>query len=124
MGVFHTLSAGKAGQFVPGRSGPTTRADALIVEGLDRVVALEATGAAIRARPMTVKVTPRIAVRRDRCCRDFRTMNTVYFGFTRVVSVCPRVVRRSEFLNSFVAQRFCHLEALTTNGMTKGIMTR
>jgi hypothetical protein len=93
MGVFHTLSAGKAGQFVPGRSGPTTRADALIVEGLDRVVALEATGAAIRARPMTVKVTPRIAVRRDRCCRCFRTMNTVYFGFApsrqRLSKSCP-----------------------------------
>jgi len=39
IGVFHTLSAGKAGQLVPGKVGPTTRSDALVEGGLVRVVA-------------------------------------------------------------------------------------
>jgi len=54
IGVFHTLFAGNAGQFVPGTSGPGTRADGLVGE-LVRLVALETIGAATKTSPLTMR---------------------------------------------------------------------
>jgi hypothetical protein len=41
IGVFQTLSAGKAGQFVPGNIGAAMRADVTVADGRDRIAALE-----------------------------------------------------------------------------------
>jgi hypothetical protein len=65
IGVFHTLFAGNAGQFVPGNVGPTTRALALLAE-LGRGVAPEIIGAALTISPITMSALAVIAVRRDR----------------------------------------------------------
>jgi hypothetical protein len=79
IGVFHTLSAGKAGQFVPGNVGPPTRADASVGGLTDLVVALETTGAtSIGTTTITARTT---AFRRDRPRCRLRVIQPVYFAF-------------------------------------------
>jgi hypothetical protein len=69
MGVFHTLSAGKAGQLVPGKVGPTVRASALVKRGVDRVVALDVKGKLTNARPVRMKEMAHNRIRRERSRR-------------------------------------------------------
>ena len=82
IGVFHTLSAGKAGQFVPGKTGATIRADAVEPEGRGRVLACDVTGAATRASPAITIDAPAIPTRRNRGPRTFLSIYPVYFEFT------------------------------------------
>jgi hypothetical protein len=81
IGVFHTLSAGKAGQLVPGNVGPTTRAEALVESGFDRVVALEIPCAATNTSPMTINEV-RNRVKRKCSRRRLSATQPVYFVLT------------------------------------------
>jgi hypothetical protein len=82
IGVFHTLFAGKAGQFVPGRMGATTRAEDLVDTRLERVVAFEVTGAATNTKPALAKAAPMMSTRRERPRSRPRAIKKVYFEFT------------------------------------------
>ena len=75
IGVFHTLSAGKAGQLVPGKTGGTIRTDAL-----DALDALESTGAMIRTGPISSKGTLVIQISRLRSARRVRSIHMVYIA--------------------------------------------
>ena len=83
IGVFHTLSAGKAGQFVPGKTGAVMRADAFESEELERVFAVDATGVTRRTSPATTNETAPILARRRRRERVMDSMHTVYFEFAK-----------------------------------------
>jgi hypothetical protein len=79
IGVFHTLSAGKAGQFVPGNVGAATRGDTVVEGPRDLGVAPETTGAS-SVSPATIAATPTTAQRGPRC--PVRVIQPVYFSFT------------------------------------------
>jgi hypothetical protein len=81
IGVFQTLSAGKAGQLVPGNVGPATRVDNLVDGGLDRDVALEITGVATSTSPVTITAAPILVARRERSGSRERDIQMVYPGF-------------------------------------------
>lgn len=82
MGVFHTLSDGKAGQFVPGNIGPASLTDAVVTAG-DRVVASDVPGATTSTRPSAAAVAPMNCTRREVRWNRRCTMKTVYFVFAR-----------------------------------------
>jgi hypothetical protein len=65
IGVFQTLSAGKAGQLVPGNVGPATRGDTTDVPAR-RVTALDAAGEALSTNAATTSDVPTMAAIRMR----------------------------------------------------------
>ena len=80
IGVFHTLSDGKAGQFVPGRTGPLRRGDDLDTGGPLRVFAFDALGAATNTNPAITTDAPTIPRRRLGRLRALCSTPKVYFA--------------------------------------------
>ena len=100
IGVFHTLSAGKTGQFVPGRVVPATFANAL---GADEIRPGDAPA------PDAMVNADEIATTHTRDCRDNRCMLARLFciGIPRFLrSLRPQSVHvRSSLMTGLSAQR-------------------